>query len=155
MSKRCVHATEKKSLELTTMSVHVNKTDQGQFFGAEGEQRHAHGSPFFCQKQGGLVHAACRAGSLGCALPGPTLGQRLVVCLVGHRVDLCQAMCQQATSLLVHRSLSPRPGLLQFLQTRLPGVSQQPETDHFAWPGANLSSWTAHINSGIVDEYLI
>lgn len=147
-----------KSLELMTVSVHVNKLDHSQFFSPEDEQCHAIPSP--------LAHLSSARNRVASFMQPFGQGAWAVPCLTppwdsgwhcasGHRLDLCQAKCQQATSLLVHWFLSPCPDLLQLLQIKQPRTSQGPETDLFAWFGANLSSWAAHINSDIIDEYLI
>lgn len=125
---------QKNSLEGMTVSAHVNKADQGQFFGPEDEQRHGIPScPVHLSSARNSVSSSRQPARQGpWAMPCPTLCRGSVwPCANGHGLDLCQATCQQATSLLCHWCSSPCPGLPQLLQTRLPGVSQQPETNHF------------------------
>lgn len=76
-------------------------------------------------------------------------------CVSRCRVGPCHAMCQQGISSLVQQCPSPCPGLLHLLQTRPPGIPQQPQADDFAWSEANLNSWTSHINADMVDKYFI
>jgi len=104
------HVQAKKSLEVMTVSVHVNKSDQGQCFRPEDEQHHAIPSP--------MVHLSLARSRVSSSLQPVGPGAWAAPCptprwgsvwlrVSGHRLDLCQAMCQQATSLLVHRCSSP------------------------------------------------
>ena len=103
----CVQA--KNSLEVMTVSVHVNKTDQGQFFGPEDEHRHATLSPMAhlssARNWVSLPMQPVGQGPWAVPCPTPCWGS-VWLCASGHRLDLCQAMCQQATSVLAHRCLS-------------------------------------------------